>query len=189
MELDGQWRLSQTQPNPNPSAYAGVYESDSNWNVGGSTATMRIVVMGYIRFSLYIRSWAESSYDYCWCEAPTGTVVAEKSQEELEFEQKKAEYEAMGYYVEVYDDSGWVYWSVYDEDWTWIDGGEFMSTNPESTKGDQRDDTSIGGYKLVTYTFGNPAQNTIYVHYQKDGSVDDGDDRGYVLIPYVQEGG
>jgi hypothetical protein len=50
----------------------------------------------------------------------------EKSADELYYEQKKAEYEAQGYYVECYNDyDNWYSWSVYDQDWNWIDGGSF----------------------------------------------------------------
>lgn len=44
--------------------YDGVYESFSNYNVGSTAAIMYIDIVGYETFQLYIRSYAESNYDY-----------------------------------------------------------------------------------------------------------------------------
>ena len=40
------------------------YRSYSNYNVDNSTATMYLTISGYDTFTLYIRSYAESSFDY-----------------------------------------------------------------------------------------------------------------------------
>jgi hypothetical protein len=44
--------------------YDGVYESYSNKGIGNSGASMYITINGYSNFKLYIRSYAESSFDY-----------------------------------------------------------------------------------------------------------------------------
>lgn len=64
VNLNDQWRLSEETPNPDPEQFDGVYESFSNWNVDGGTADMRIEIENYSDFTIYIRSDAESSYDY-----------------------------------------------------------------------------------------------------------------------------
>ena len=191
VELNDQWRLSQTQPNPDSAAYDGVYESFSNWNVDGETATMSIRVIGYPEFTIYIRSYAESYYDYCYCESQTGEIdESGKSQEQIDAENRIAEYRAQGYNVETWeDDDGYINVEVYDGDWNLVDSFGYQRSDPGSTKGKQNADTSINGYMPVKFTFANPAENIINVHFMKDGSTSDGDDRGYLLIPYVQGGG
>lgn len=192
VELNDQWRLSETAPNPDSAAYDGVYESFSNWNVDGETATMSIRVVGYPEFTIYIRSYAESNYDYCYVESPTGEIAAGgKSQEQIDAEARIAEYRAQGYHVNVEDyGDGSYYVEVYDSDWNWVDDFSYQgSGDPGSTKGKQSTDTSINGYLPVMFTFATPAENIINVHFTKDGSASDGDDRGYLLIPYVQGGG
>jgi hypothetical protein len=64
INLNDQWRLSSNISNPDSSTYKGVYESNSNYNVHNAYATMYIDISGYNEFSLYIRSYAESNYDY-----------------------------------------------------------------------------------------------------------------------------
>ena len=60
----GGWRLSENVANPSPSLYDGVYESYSNYNVNSSYAVMTITLYEIDSFTLYIRSYAESNYDY-----------------------------------------------------------------------------------------------------------------------------
>ena len=64
VDLNNQWRESTSIANPDSATYEGVYESFSNYNVNNGTATMYIDIDGYTEFKLYIRSYAESSYDY-----------------------------------------------------------------------------------------------------------------------------
>ena len=64
VNLNSQWRLSSSVSNPNSSTYDGVYESYSNYGVDSSSAWMYINIEGYDTFSIYVRSYAESSYDY-----------------------------------------------------------------------------------------------------------------------------
>ena len=64
ISLNDNWRMSSTVPNPDSSLYDGVYESYSNYNVSSSTATMYIDIVGYDTFKFYVRSYAESTYDY-----------------------------------------------------------------------------------------------------------------------------
>ena len=62
--LNDNWQLSTTVANPDSAVYDGVYESFSNYNVGSTAAIMYIDISGYETFKLYIRSYAESNYDY-----------------------------------------------------------------------------------------------------------------------------
>ena len=62
--LNNAWQQSTSVSNPNSSLYDGVYESYSNYNVDSSEATMYIDIEGYTEFSIYVRSNAESNYDY-----------------------------------------------------------------------------------------------------------------------------
>ena len=50
--------------NPDASTYDGTYMSYSNFNVNSGQAKMRIDFVGYSEFVVYIRSYAESNYDY-----------------------------------------------------------------------------------------------------------------------------
>jgi hypothetical protein len=56
--------LNSSQSNPDSSQYDGVYESFSNHNVDNGKAKMYIRISGYDEFKIYIRSNAESNYDY-----------------------------------------------------------------------------------------------------------------------------
>ena len=62
--LNNAWRKSTSVSNPDSSLYDGVYESYSNYNVHNSSAWMYINIEGYDSFTIYVRSYAESSYDY-----------------------------------------------------------------------------------------------------------------------------
>ena len=50
--------------NPDANTYDGTYMSYSNFNVNNGQAKMRIDFVGYSEFVVYIRSYAESNYDY-----------------------------------------------------------------------------------------------------------------------------
>ena len=62
VNLNSQWQTS-SKSNPDSSVY-DIYESYSNKGTGNSGASMYINIDGYTNFKLYIRSYAESSYDY-----------------------------------------------------------------------------------------------------------------------------
>lgn len=64
VNLNSQWQLSSTISNPDSSLYEGVYQSYANKGVNNSGDSMYIDIDGYTNFKLYIRSYAESSYDY-----------------------------------------------------------------------------------------------------------------------------
>lgn len=64
VDLKDNWQLSTRASNPDPSKYEGVYESFSNYNVNKGTATMTITLNNLDEFTLYIRSYAETYYDY-----------------------------------------------------------------------------------------------------------------------------
>ena len=59
LNLNDQWRQSTLFMSGKT-----IYESFSNYNVNNGTATMTIDIYGYKKFSLYIRSNAETTYDY-----------------------------------------------------------------------------------------------------------------------------
>lgn len=66
VDLNDQWRVSETQANPDPNAYDGVYESNSNYNIHDSFSKMYVRLLGCTDFTLYIRcnTESESRYDY-----------------------------------------------------------------------------------------------------------------------------
>ena len=64
IDLNNQWQKSTTISNPDASEYDGVYESFSNYNINSTAAIMKITIDGYSSFKFYIRSYAESSWDY-----------------------------------------------------------------------------------------------------------------------------
>lgn len=135
VNLNDQWRLSEEIPNPDPEEFDGVYESFSNWNVNSGTADMKIEFENYNDFTIYIRSDAESIFDY----------------------------------VDVYE---------LDKEYT----GNVYAT----TKSKQNSGTNIGAYQQVTFTKIPAGKHTIYIRYRKDGSGNQGTDRGYVIIPKYQ---
>jgi hypothetical protein len=61
LNLNDQWRVEMLTTE---SGLDGVYTSYSNYNVNNSAAIMTININGYKKFSIYIRSNAESNYDY-----------------------------------------------------------------------------------------------------------------------------
>ena len=64
VDLNNNWQLSTNISNPDSSKYEGVYESFSNYNVNNDTATMTITLNNLDEFTIYIRSYAETYYDY-----------------------------------------------------------------------------------------------------------------------------
>jgi hypothetical protein len=60
----GGWEKTTAVPNPDSTLYDGVYRSSSNYNVSSGVATMTITLTNLSSFTMYIRSYAESSYDY-----------------------------------------------------------------------------------------------------------------------------
>ena len=76
--LNDNWRTS-TVANPNSSLYEGVYESYSNYNVNNETATMTISISGYKKFSIYIRSDAETTWDYVMASQLDKTITGSTS--------------------------------------------------------------------------------------------------------------
>ncbi len=113
-----------------------AYMSDSKGK-SSSQAVMKLTCIGYSELTLYIRSNAESYYDY---------TIASKAN------------------VSNYPASS--------------DSADTLS----HTKSKQNSGTALSNYTAVNYTelTGN---DTIYIVFVKDGSGNDGDDRGFVLIP------
>ena len=113
-----------------------AYMSDSKGK-GSSQAVMKLTCIGYSELTLYIRSNAESSYDY---------TIASKAN------------------VSNYPTSS--------------DSADTLS----HTKNKQNSGTALSNYTAVNYT-GLTGDDIIYIVFIKDGSGDNGDDRGFVLIP------
>ena len=132
ISLNNAWRQSTSVSNPDSSLYDGVYESFSNYNVDSGVATMYVDIEGYTEFSIYVRSNAESNYDY--------VTVSELD----------------------------------------------STTQKTSTKGNQNSGTAISNYTKVTYTGIDGGSHRITITYRKDGSVNNGADRGYLIIPKNQ---
>ena len=141
INLNSQWRLNSSVNNPNSSLYDGVYASYSNQGVSNSIAKMTITIEGYSNFKLYIRSDAESNYDY---------VMVSQLDKDLT---------------------------------TGSTGSTYMKA---STSGNQNSSTAITAYTLVEFTGIDGGKHVITVAYRKDGSVDEGYDSGYLLIPKDQ---
>lgn len=145
VNLNGQWEQTTAVSNPDSSVYDGVFRSASNYNVNSGVATMYITIKDYSSFKMYIRSYAESNYDYVMVSQLDKTITGSSS----------------------YSDTTLV---------------------KAHTRGNQQSGTAIGNYTLVEFTGISSGEHTITVVYRKDSSVNNGDDRGYLLINKHQEG-
>lgn len=63
VDLNGQWQLSSVA-NPDSSLYEGVYESFYNRGNNWTIDKMFINIEGYDEFTIYVRSYGESNWDY-----------------------------------------------------------------------------------------------------------------------------
>ena len=133
--------------NPNSSLYYS-YQSD-NQNQRSTIATMSITIVGYTEFTIYIRSYAESRYDYVTVSSNMLT--------------------------------------------SWNAGSAYNGAKA-NTRDNQQSGTAIGNYTAVTFTTSDgltadTTPHTFFIQYGKDDSTNNGDDRGYVLIPkeYYQQ--
>ncbi len=72
VNLNSQWQIS-SKANPASSQY-DLYESFSNYNVDETAAIMYITISGLTEFTCYIRSYAESNYDYVMISALDATI-------------------------------------------------------------------------------------------------------------------
>lgn len=79
VDLNGQWQLSSAVANPDSATYDGVYESFSNFNTNSKGAIMYITIKGYEAFKLYIRSDAETNYDYVMVSQLDQTITNDTS--------------------------------------------------------------------------------------------------------------
>jgi hypothetical protein len=75
--LKNQWQASSIT-NPDSSLY-NIYESFSNYNVNNGEATMTIMITGGTYFECYIRSYAESNYDYVMISQLDQTITGSTS--------------------------------------------------------------------------------------------------------------
>lgn len=146
VNLNNQWEKTTAVTNPDSSLYDGVYRSSSSYNVNSGVSIMYITLTGYSTFKLYIRSYAEGSYDYVMVSQLDKTITGSSS----------------------YSDTSLV---------------------KAHTRGNQQSGTALSSYTPVEYTGISSGSHTITIVYRKDGSVNSGDDRGYVLIPKTQGSG
>ena len=146
VNLNGQWEETTAVPNPDSTLYDGVYRSSSNYHVGNGVAIMYITIKDCSSFTLYIRSYAESNYDYMMVSQLDKTITGSTS----------------------YSNTTLV---------------------KAHTRGNQQSGTALSSYTLVEFTGITPGEHTITVVYRKDSSFNNGDDRGYVLIPKIKEEG
>lgn len=79
VNLNSQWQESTTIANPDSVIYDGVYESFSNKGKDNETAIMYIDIVGYETFKFYIRSYAESNYDYVMVSQLDQTITGSTS--------------------------------------------------------------------------------------------------------------
>ena len=79
VDLNDQWRQSTSQTNPDSTVYDGVYESNSNYHVDNGFAKMYVRISGYDEFTIYIRSYGESSFDYTLAFNPDVDVTSNPS--------------------------------------------------------------------------------------------------------------
>lgn len=136
VNLNSQWA------NSTKSSISGYkcFQSSSNYNVNSGVAIMTITIKGLTEFTCYIRSYAESNYDY--------VMIGQLDQA--------------------------------------ITGNSSYSNTTlvkAHTRGNQQSGTALSNYTKVTYSGIDSGEHTITVVYRKDSSVNNGDDRGYLLIP------
>ena len=79
VNLNGQWEKTTVISNPDSTLYDGVYRSSSNYNVNNGVSTMYIDISGLSEFTLYIRSYAESNYDYVMVSELDKTITSGSS--------------------------------------------------------------------------------------------------------------
>lgn len=146
VNLNGQWEETTAVPNPDSTLYDGVYRSASSYNVNNGVSIMYITITDCSSFKMYIRSYAESNYDYVMVSQLDKTITGSTS----------------------YSDTTLI---------------------KAHTRGNQQSGTALSSYTLVEFTGIASGEHTITVVYRKDSSVNNGDDRGYVLIPKIKEEG
>lgn len=103
---------------------------------------MYIRIDGYDTFTIYIRSYAESSFDYTIAFNPDVDVTS----------------------LPAYNTTG----------------------VKAHTRGNQKAGQTLADYTAVTYTGLGGTSHFICVAYRKDSSANNGNDRGYLLIPKQQ---
>jgi hypothetical protein len=145
VNLNEQWEKTTAISNPDSTLYDGVYRSSSNYNVNNGVAIMYIIIKDCSSFKMYIRSYAESNYDYVMVSQLDKPITGSSS----------------------YSDTTLV---------------------KAHTRGNQQSGTALSNYTLVEFTGISSGEHTITVVYRKDSSVNNGDDRGYVLIEKSQAG-
>lgn len=79
VNLNGQWEKTTAVTNPDSTLYDGVYRSSSNYNVNSGVATMYITIKDCSSFKMYIRSYAESNFDYVMVSQLDKTITGSSS--------------------------------------------------------------------------------------------------------------
>ena len=140
IDLNNQWQKSTTVSNPDATEYDGVYESFSNYNIANTAAIMKVTIDYYSNFKFYIRSYAESNYDYVMVSQLDQTINNNTS----------------------YSNTTLV---------------------KAHTRGNQQSGTALSNYTPVEFTNIDGGKHVITIVYRKDGSANNGTDKGYVLLP------
>lgn len=147
------WVASTNAYNPDGGTYY-CYQS-ANEGVDDGIATMSVTITGYTEFTVYIRSYAESSYDY--------VVVRKLDASPL-----------TGWSNYAYSDSG-----------TKSDAHtcDRQSNNTAIVTGTEYEGYRAVTFTTADGLTDDDTPHTFYIQYGKDYSTARGDDRGYVLIP------
>ena len=123
----------------------GIYESHDSYHVASAWDTVKIIISGYATFSINIRSYAETNYDYVLVSTLDNDYLANCT-------------------------STSTMRSAYN--------------NTTYTKATTRGNQSATSFTTVTFdNIDTTTAHYFYVIYQKDGSNDSNDDKGYFYIP------
>lgn len=205
VDLNGEWRRSgdprtgdvdeldegyETQYPPDP-GYDGVYESFANWHVVDEVnysdcpvARMYIDVAGYTEFTVYIRSYGESHYDFCVAMEPDVDLPDYDYGSEVDW-WDGTHYDDPWYYIQGNTQElapeGVDVWS--DTPPFGVSDGAQAAGIKATTIGWQTNGTNgLSDYMPVTYQL-DGGHHRICIAYKKDSSVNENADRGYVIIP------
>lgn len=133
---------SPLQKNPDPSRFDGVYASYGHWNQHNTIDVMRITLVGYTTFRLYIRSYAEWSFDYVTVGRLDKAITSDPG-----------------------------------------------TNGKATTQNNHQKGQELANYLEVIFTSADGltvGTHFIDICYRKDANTDNGNDRGYVLIPKDQ---
>lgn len=174
IDLNNQWQLSDRIPNPDSSLYEGVYESFSNYNVNNGAAIMTITINNLDTFTLYIRSYAETYYDY---------VIVSQLDKTIDGNTSYLYNEVVKAHTRTTQNSGTDFYSYTPVSFENIGGGEHTITivYRKDSSGNSYDDRGYilidKNYKIYSENGGgdNPEQETVdYNNYMTIEALENG---------------